>query len=325
MSLPSLMHHPQRRLAVAAVTLGLLGAGTSCDGGAGSPVKFAENTATYRHFSGEEALRHTAALVAVGPRPSGSPEIEQARLYIESALGALGWSVVRHEFTDPTPGGPLAFTNLRARFAGRGGEADWRGRVAVLLGSHYDTKRYSSFPFVGANDGGSSTGLLIEAARALASNEALARQVELVFFDGEEALVSYGATDGLHGSRAYARLLRGTPPEDRPAAAVIFDMVGEDGFRATIPTNVSRRLAGHLFQAAADLGHRSRFGSHGSPILDDHVPLGHAGLEVVNIIDLDYAPWHTAGDTLDKLSAESLHIVGQTGLLLVEKYLLGGG
>jgi hypothetical protein len=303
----------------------ILGAVTSCEGGAGATLKFSEETATYRHFSGEEALRRTAALVAVGPRPSGSPEIEQARLHIEAALAGLGWSVVRHEFTDPTPGGQVAFTNLRARFAGEDGAADWRGRVAVLLGSHYDTKRYSTFPFVGANDGGSSTGLLIEAARALATNEALARQVELVFFDGEEALLSYGATDGLHGSRAYARLLRGIAPEDRPAAAIIFDMVGESGFRATIPTNVSRRLAGYLFQAATDLGHRSSFGSHGSPILDDHVPLGNAGLEVLNIIDLDYAPWHTAGDTLDKLSAESLAICGQTGLRLVEKYLLGGG
>src|SRR5690606_34997487 len=121
---------------------------------------------------------------------------------------AAGWEVRRQEFEDRTPRGPVRFANLRARFSESGGGDPWARGVESLVASHYDTKLFDDVAFVGANDAGSSTGLLLELARAAAAYRDFAKRLELVFFDGEEAVVQYTATDGLYGSRYYARQLR---------------------------------------------------------------------------------------------------------------------
>src|SRR5689334_14232086 len=149
-------------------------------------------------FSGDRALAHVQALVDLGPRPPGSDAIVRARAYIEEQLESSGWKVIEQEFTDQTPRGEAKFVNLVARFGGA-------TKPAFLLCSHYDTKIFEGFQFVGANDGGSSTGLLLEMARVLALQPNLAKKVELVFFDGEEAFEDFSDTDGIYGSRHFAQ------------------------------------------------------------------------------------------------------------------------
>jgi glutaminyl-peptide cyclotransferase len=164
-------------------------------------VTFDANAALEGKVSGEKAFDHVAALVAFGPRPAGSDALEKSRQYLEKELAAIGWVTRRQTFTTRTPKGEFEFTNLRARF----GEASWSARVTGLLCSHYDTKAYDGFAFVGANDAGSSTGLLIELARVLAGRPGVASRMELVFFDGEEAFgTNITPTDGLFGSKHYA-------------------------------------------------------------------------------------------------------------------------
>lgn len=283
------------------------------------------DNATYHLFSGDLAYAHVEKLVGFGPRPAGSGALEASRRYLEEQLIALGWATERQAFDDETPIGTVSFVNLRARFQGDRPIADiWSRRTPVLIGSHYDTKLYEDFAFVGANDGGSSTGALIEIARVTAKRPTLATQLELVFFDGEEAFEeNITPTDGLYGSRYYARQARKLPSDQRPTHGLILDMIGDRNLNIGVPNDSPYKLFEALTQAAADLNYSAYFGKHSASIIDDHVPLNQIGIPTIDIIDLDYAVWHTAGDTMDQVSAESLRIVGSTALLFVEKYLLG--
>src|SRR5262249_1760942 len=141
----------------------------------------AAETKIWEQFSGEKAFVHVQHLVDLGPHPAGSDAIEKARDYIEEQLRHSGWQVTRQAFTDETPRGKVHFANLIARFSGNGNS----GPPSFLLCSHYDTKFFDMIRFVGANDGGSSTGLLLELARVLGQHPNIARKIELVFFDGE--------------------------------------------------------------------------------------------------------------------------------------------
>ena len=276
----------------------------------------------YTQVSGTRALERVALHVGIGPRTPGSEGLAKSRSLLIDELKSNGWISQEQSFENRTPSGVVTFVNLRARFpAGRSPEETWAEPVKGLLGSHYDTKIYKNFEFVGANDAGSSTGLLVEISRVLAAAPALARNLELVFFDGEEAFVRYTRTDGLYGSRHYAQEILKQPAEQRPKFLVLLDMVGDKDLNVRIPVNSSRRLTDLVLQSADALGTRSYFGAGGNAILDDHVPLDNVGVEVVNIIDLDFMPWHTKGDTMDKLSAESLETVGQVTVHLLQTLL----
>lgn len=299
----------------------LLGAMAGC--GDAVPA-FDDSAAVWREFDGQQALDHTAAIVAMGPRPPASEALEKSRIYIEEKLRAGGWQMRRQVFTGQTPNGPVEFVNLRARFGVEDDEAPWSRGVTVLLCSHYDTKPYRDLTFVGANDGGSSVGALIECARALGKSPALARRVELVFFDGEEAFgPNITTTDGLYGSREYAReFLRRAKPEAKPSWGVLLDMVGDKDFKIELPADTPPDLMRLVLDSAESLGHRAKFGVSRTSIIDDHVPLNVEGVPTVDLIDFDYDYWHTPADTMDKLSAESLQITGQTALLLIERHLV---
>ena len=276
----------------------------------------------HTQLSGVKALEKVASHVGIGPRTPGSEGLAKSRALLIDQLKANGWISQEQSFENRTPSGVFTFVNLRARFpAGRSDDETWAEPVKGLLGSHYDTKIYSNFEFVGANDAGSSTGLLVEISRVLSAAPALARNLELVFFDGEEAFVRYTRTDGLYGSRHYAKEILEKPPEQRPKFFVLLDMVGDKDLNVRIPVNTSRRLTDLVLQSADALGKRSYFGAGGNAIIDDHVPLDNVGVEVVNIIDLDFKPWHTKGDTMDKISAESLETVGQVTVHLLQKLL----
>ena len=276
----------------------------ACGGGAGVPAMELE-----KEFSGARALAHVEKMVALGPRPSGTPALEETRKLIEAELCAAGWTAERQEFTDPTPRGPVKFANIIARFDGAG-----LGEPRMVFGGHYDTKIFESVHFLGANDGGSSAGALLELARVLARRPALARRVEIVFFDGEEAVEAFTATDGLYGSRHYGRVLRESGRARQFRFGIVWDMIGDRDLTVTLPSDSPSALTRGLFEAAEALGVRGKWGFLSGPVLDDHVPLNQAGIPTIDIIDFDYAPWHTAGDTLDKISAESMETVGRVTL-----------
>ncbi len=190
------------------------------------------------------------------------------------------------------------------------------GAVRALVCSHYDTKRFDDpgVRFVGANDAGSSTGALLELARVLALDPGFARKFELVFFDGEEGVITIDDNDGLYGSRHYAADLRKSGRARQFKLGILWDMMGDRDLTITLSPNSPPQLARGIFAAADALGTRAHFGFFHGDIVDDHVPLNAAGIPTIDLIDFDYPPWHTAGDTLDKVSAESLEIVGRATL-----------
>ena len=269
----------------------------------------------WEEFSGVNALAHVQRLVEFGPRPPGSEAIEKSRAYIDNQLRTTGWQVEQQRFSDKTPRGEIVFVNLIARFA-----SQTRSSPEFLLCSHYDTKLFDDIRFVGANDGGSSTGLLLELARILARHPALAAKVELVFFDGEEAYENFSQTDGLYGSRYFAKQL--DPKEKQFRGGILFDMVGDRSLKVTLPLDSPPQMAHNLFAAAEALNLRSYFSYYDSAVTDDHTPLNAIGIPTVDIIDFDFAWWHTADDTIDKLSAESLQVVGSVAAYYLSQFAL---
>jgi glutaminyl-peptide cyclotransferase len=268
----------------------------------------------WQEFSGEKALAHVQRLVDLGPRPPGSEAIERARQYIEGQLQTCRWRVSRQQFAADTPRGAVQFVNLVAQF----------GSVApsFLLCSHYDTKTFENARFVGANDGGSSTGLLLELGQVLAAHRELAGKVELVFFDGEEAYDQFSAHDGLYGSRHFANELVARGKAQQFRGGILFDMVGDRSLDVTLPVDSPAIIARDLFASAEALGLRKYFGYLASGgMTDDHTPLNAIGIPTVDVIDFDYPWWHRPDDTIDKVSAESLQIIGSVALY----YLVNSG
>jgi glutaminyl-peptide cyclotransferase len=257
----------------------------------------------WKEVSGDNAMAHVKALVAFGPRPPDSEAIEQSRKYMTEQLQHFGWSVIRQEFTRDTPRGSKQFVNLIARF-GDG------ARPSFLLCSHYDTKTFDTGTFVGANDGGSSSGLLVELARVFAKAPKLAARLELVLFDGEEAYEAFTETDGLYGSRYFAKQLASTGEAKQFRGGILFDMIGDSSLDVTLPPDSPADLAAGIFASADALHARHAFTYFRGGILDDHTPLNEIGVPTIDLIDFNYPPWHTVQDTIDKLSPESLRIVG---------------
>jgi hypothetical protein len=257
----------------------------------------------WEDFSGEKALAHVQAMVDLGPRPPGSEAIEKTRTYLIKQLESAGWKVERQGFSDDTPRGKVQFVNLLATFGPQ-------SSPSFLACSHYDTKTFDNARFVGANDAGSSTGVLLELARVLAGRPELASKIELVFFDGEEAYEAFTDTDGLYGSRYFAKQLAAQDKAKLFRGGVLFDMVGDKSLTITLPPDSPPEIARDIFAAADALTLRKHFTYFDRDITDDHTPLNEIGIPVIDLIDFDYPPWHTPEDTMDKLSAESLRVTG---------------
>ena len=271
----------------------------------------------WEEFSGEKALLHVQHLVDLGPHPVGSDAIEKAREYIEAQLRHSGWQVTRQGFTDETPRGKVRFVNLIARFSGDGNAA----APSFLLCSHYDTKLFDAIRFVGANDGGSSTGLLLELARVIGGRPNMARKIELVFFDGEEAYENFSETDGLYGSRYFAKQLEADGGKQF-RGGILFDMIGDRSLDITLPADSPPAMVRDVFAAAEALKLRNYFSYLDRDLIDDHAPLNAIRIPTIDIIDFDYTWWHTADDTLDKISAQSLQITGSVALYYLSELAL---
>jgi Zn-dependent M28 family amino/carboxypeptidase len=270
----------------------------------------------WKSFDGQRAYEHVKQFVGCGPHPSGSPESACAASYISGQLRKAGLDVEEQIFTASTPRGPMQFRNIIGKTRRGQGGAD----NILVLGSHYDTKWMTNSVFVGANDGGSSTGVLLEMARVAAARPNL----WFVFFDGEEAMVEYGTNDGLWGSKHFVEELQRQGQTQRIRAMILLDMIGDAHLDITLPADSTTALVQQVFQAARETGNRDSFEYRNTSILDDHVPFLNAGIPAVDLIDFEYgsAPglndyWHTDKDTLDKISSNSLTAVGQTALRLV--------
>ncbi len=251
-------------------------------------------------FDGAAAFRHLERLVAIGPRPAGSAAAGRARKYIVDQLATAGVRAEVQPFDADTPHGRLRMANVVAVLPGR------RADVIVLAG-HYDTKWFRDIRFVGANDGGSSAALLLELARRLASRPR-AYTYWVVWFDGEEAREAWTATDSLYGSRRMAREL--ARKGRLPRALIVADMIGDRALAIRREAFSTEWLTEAIWAAAARRGVRAHFLDEMLAVEDDHAPFLQAGVPAALLIDFDYPPWHTAEDTLDKVSARSLEIVG---------------
>ena len=207
----------------------------------------------------------------------------------------------------------MQFVNLIATFGSQ-------SAPSFLVCSHYDTKTFDNARFVGANDGGSSTGVLLEVARVLAERPDLASKIELVFFDGEEAYQAFTETDGLYGSRYFAKQLVAQDKAKLFRGGMLFDMVGDKSLTITLPPDSPPELARAVFASAEALNVRKHFTYFDRDITDDHTPLNEAGIPVIDLIDFDYPQWHTPDDTIDKLSADSLRITGSVAAYYLSEF-----
>ena len=273
--------------------------------------------ATAASFSGASGLNYTRQAVAFGPRPPGSEANRKLQAYIVSQIKLDACEIIEDPFVAKTPKGDIAMKNIIARFPGKSGKA-------IVVTGHFDTKTFPGRKFVGANDGGSSTGLLLELAHVLAHQPRI-DDVYLVWFDGEEAIrEEWEGTDNLYGSRHLADRWRKDGTLAKIKALINVDMIGDKGLDIKPEGNSDPRLQQLVWSTAAGLGYQAYFLSQRmSPEEDDHIPFKVLGVSVLDIIDFNYGPdnqyWHSDQDTMDKLSAQSLEVVGTVVLESVHR------
>jgi glutaminyl-peptide cyclotransferase len=244
--------------------------------------------------------------VAIGPRPAGSPALDAGRRLIIGELKAAGIAAREQVFDGDTPAGRIRMVNLVATIPGRRPER-------IALATHYDTKAFRDIRFVGASDGASSTAAVLELGRAL-SGRRNEFTIELLFLDGEEAVVEWTGNDHTYGSRHYVADAQRNGTLTSLKALVLLDMIGDRNLDIRREANSTPWLVDIIWSAAARLGHRATFVDELTTVEDDHIPFIRAGVPSVDIIDLNYPEWHTAGDTIERVSARSLQIVGDVVL-----------
>ena len=271
-------------------------------------------------FDSSRAYEHLRRQVGFGPRPAGSAALTQTRQYMLAELKAAGIDAREDAWDAATPLGRVRMVNVIATIPGRRPER-------IALATHYDTKLFREFRFVGASDGASSTAAVLELGRVLKgrTNEFT---IELLFFDGEEAVVEwYRNNDNTYGSRHYVETAHKAGTLSSLKALVLLDMIGDRNLTIRRDSNSTAWLNDLVWAAAGRLGHRGVFLADQTTVEDDHLAFTKAGIPSIDIIDLDYAAWHTAQDDLDHVSARSLQIVGDVVLAAwpdIEKRLASG-
>ncbi|OUX37444.1 MAG: hypothetical protein CBE26_03075 [Kiritimatiellaceae bacterium TMED266] len=272
-----------------------------------------QETVNLPAFDGEKAFQEVERLVAFSPRDAGTPGGHAAAQHIADRLEQIGLLVEIDAFTDSTPEGLKDMMNVLAYLPGRSGDS-------IILGSHFDTM--PGIPnFQGANDSGSSTGVLIELARVL-KNQPLNHGIIFAFFDGEEGIANFIPGDGLHGSRHYATRLQKEGQLERYRAMILLDMIGDKNLTYTVPANSDPKLLKSLIKASRKLDVREKIVLRPHTIItDDHVPFLNINIPAIDLIDFYFGSqdklndyWHTEQDSLDKISTDSLKISGDITL-----------
>ncbi len=256
-------------------------------------------------FDGEHAYQYLARQTEFGFRPAGSLASRQTGDWIIQQLLEAGWEVETQEF-------PYMGTTCRNII---GKMPDSPGEEAVLLGTHYDTRKRAdqdpespNEPVLGANDGASGTAVLLELAQVLESDR-IPYQVWLVFFDAEDN----GHLNGWEWAAGSSYMASRLDPSEWPEFVLVVDMIGDADQQIYYEYNSDPALMQAIWQVAADLGYRETIiPEYRYSILDDHTAFARLGIAAVDMIDFDYPYWHTTADTLDKVSAASLERVGRT-------------
>lgn len=293
--------------------------GPETEAGDTGPARPAPTRGAAIPFDAARAWADLERTVALGPRHPGSQALAELVDLLEAELTVLGFTTRRETFevevpvTPSTPEGKLTYTNLIADLPAAEAEAPM-----VLVGGHIDTK-FLGADFVGANDGGSSTAVLLELGRGLAASGPRAATWRLAFFDGEEAVRrDWVGNDNTYGSRRHAIELCKRGEDRRVGAVVVVDMVADRDLTLTWDDYSTAWVRQVFWEAARAEGLESSVGrpSRGTLVKDDHLPFLDLDLPAVDLIDLDYGGpmrpwWHTSADTLDKCSQESLARFGR--------------
>ncbi|MHC5064133.1 MAG: M28 family metallopeptidase [Planctomycetota bacterium] len=301
---------------------------------------------------GARAFEKVEKLVSFGPRPAGSSALRSTAAYIESEIKSLGLPVNVQDFEDPEQAPGIQFRNVWTEIPGK----DPTAGPIILIGAHYDTKLASghsdpahNFPFVGAIDGGGASGVLLELARVLRKRPNPVANIWLVWFDGEESIDwDWNEDRSLFGSRHFVKTMSADKirfPSNlgkRMRAMILMDLIGDRRIKLDRDGNSNKKLQDLFLEAAAKIGAEHKMYRFKSAFSDDHIPFRDAGVRVIDLIDFHYrtpssrspdepsdiaryeAWWHTAEDTLDKISPDSLEFVGDlvwTAIPMIEKDL----
>ena len=298
------------------VALGLIAAALA------APASAATSGSLHDAFNGQQAYAYTARIAGFGERWPGSPGHKKTEDLIHQVLQKDGARVEAGDFTASTPRGPIAVHNIVGKF---NATADPKQKIFILAG-HYDTLFQPGF--IGANDGASSTAILLAFADALAGRKTK-MQIWLVWTDLEEAIHSFDDDDGLYGSRRLAQELAANGTASRIRGFFLLDMIGDKDLGVARETGSDRGLQDFIARAARQLGYSQYFFQYEIDIIDDHVPFLRAGIPAVDVVDAMYGRMgpsfdsmgefhHSNADTMDKVSQHSLEVVGRTILLTVE-------
>jgi glutaminyl-peptide cyclotransferase len=283
-------------------------------------------------FDGSRAYEDVRQLVTIGTRVAGTPGAQAARDYIRKQLKAAGLTVEEQPFDATTPLGRVKMVNLRVTLPAtpaQSAASGARSAARLVIGGHYDTKLFKEFTFVGANDGGSSAAFLIELGRALKSR-ANRVPIELLFLDGEEAVVDWQGQDHTYGSRYYVEAARKDGTLKNIRAFILVDMIGDHDLVIKREGNSTPSLIEAIWSAAKRLNRRE-FVDEIYPVEDDHLEFLAAHVPSIDLIDLEYSTrsgevaWHTRHDTLENVAAGSLQAVGDVLLAALPALEMSGG
>lgn len=265
-----------------------------------------EPASAQAHFNGAKAYDYAKSFAALGPRWPTGPGHVQAEAFIRRQFKQD--QLEEDTFIANTPIGPVTMRNFIVRFPGK-------KDGVIVLGTHYETNYpLRNISFVGANDGAATTGLLMAIADQLRGKKLDGYSVWLVFFDGEEAIEHWSASDSTYGSRHLAAKWGGDGTLGKIKAFMLADMIGDKDLDIQRESNSTSWLVDLVRKAAKKYGDERYFFQTDEPVEDDHLPFVKRGVPSIDVIDLDYGPnnsyHHTAQDTMDKVSARSLAIDG---------------
>ncbi len=278
--------------------------------------------ALHDSYSALQAYTYTETVAGFGERWPGSPGHKKTEDLIHQVLRKDGAEIEADDFTATTPRGPIAVHNIIGKF---NVTPDPKQPIFILAG-HYDTLFKKGF--IGANDGASSTGILLAFADALA-HQKTRMQIWLFWTDLEEAINDFNANDGLYGSRHFAQHLAAAGIAPRVRGFFLLDMIGDKDLGVAAESGSTAWLRDFIAQAARELNYSPYFFQYSVAIIDDHVSFLNAGMPALDVVDARFGRMgpgfdgmgefhHSNADTMDKVSRTSLEIVGRTILRTVE-------
>lgn len=286
-------------------------AGPSIAAAVPDTTKISEDNGPPPAFDANRAMEYVKEIVAFGPRPIGSENHKKVENYLLSRL--KGDDVENDEFTVDTSEGKFPVHNIIAKFPGK------RDGI-IVIASHYDTNYWlRNINYVGANDGGSSSALLLEIANQLRGKSRDGYSVWLLWDDAEESMKpQWDDNESLYGVRHLAEKWQADGTIKKMKAFILEDMIGDADLNIDRDSNSTPWLEDFVYAAATHLGYQSHFFARTNPVTDDHIPFMQRGVPSVDLIDFEYGYgnvfWHTEQDTVDKLSPKSLEIVGKVTL-----------